>query len=190
MSMEWNEFKEACAGLGAPVAIGMTASFVRLSRSGPRSWRRFLSSVSTSCFVGILVHWGLDYAAFPPTVDAAVIGISSYMGGSLLDAVHDRVISEVRHAGDLERRGGRGGFDGSHGGERDHDGGGNPESESGFGRGHDSNGNPESEGGLGRGHDGGGNPESDGDFAPGPDSGRNSERARDHNSERARHRAR
>ena len=95
--MPFSGLKDICGGVAVPILLGIVSSFVRVSRFGIRSWGQFVSSVTASCFVAVLVHWGLDYAGFAPTVDAAIIGISSYMGGSLLDAVQSRVLREVKH---------------------------------------------------------------------------------------------
>ena len=95
--MPLSGLREICGGIAVPFFLGLVSSFVRLSRFGMRSWRQFVSSVVASCFVAVLVHWGLDYASFMPTVDAAIIGTSAYMGGSLLDAVHMRILREVKH---------------------------------------------------------------------------------------------
>lgn len=89
--------KDLCGGVAVPIFLGIVSSAVRASRFGLRSWGQFFSSVTASCFVAVLIHWGLDYARFAPTVDAAIIGIGSYMGGSLLDAVQTRVLREVVH---------------------------------------------------------------------------------------------
>lgn len=95
--MPFSGLKDICGGVAVPILLGIVSSFVRVSRFGIRSWGQFFSSVTASCFVAVLVYWGLDYANFSPTVDAAVIGMSSYMGGSLLDAVQTRLIHEVKH---------------------------------------------------------------------------------------------
>lgn len=83
-------------GLGVPLVIGFVSSFVRITRFGWRSWRQFAVSAIVSCFVGVMVYWGLDYVNLPPTVDAAIIAISSYMGGNLLDAIQARAIKDIR----------------------------------------------------------------------------------------------
>ena len=82
-------------GLLLPVVIGITACFVRLARFGVRSWRQLAASLSTACFVAVLVHWGLDLLDLPATVDAAIVGLTSYMGGSLLDAAQEKAVKAV-----------------------------------------------------------------------------------------------
>ena len=84
-------------GIAVPLVLGIAATFTRLCRMGWHSWRQFLSSCIVSCFVSILAFWGLDYLELPPTVDAAIIGVSAYMGGSLLDIVVFRIRKTVEH---------------------------------------------------------------------------------------------
>ena len=91
-----NGLNELLNGLGVPLVIGFVSSFVRITRFGWRSWRQFAVSAIVSCFVGVMVYWGLDYVNLPPTVDAAIIAISSYMGGNLLDAIQARAIKDIR----------------------------------------------------------------------------------------------
>ena len=87
-------------GLAVPIGLGVIASSVRIMRFGWQSWRQLIASAFVSCFVAVLTYWGLDFVNFPPTVDAAIVGFSAYMGGSLLDAFVGRVSREVKK-GDL-----------------------------------------------------------------------------------------
>lgn len=96
--MSIDETRELFAGIFLPLVLGMIGCAVRLCRFGVQSLRQLFASVSASCFVAVLVYWGLDMLTFPPTVDAAIVGASSYLGGTLLDAFQHRAIKAVKEA--------------------------------------------------------------------------------------------
>jgi len=95
----WGNLSELFAGAGVPLLLSLAASLVRFLKFGWQSWRHFFASLTTSLFVGQTVFWGLDYFGFNPQVEAAIISLSAYMGGSLLDAVVFRVGREIREIG-------------------------------------------------------------------------------------------
>lgn len=74
-------------GIAVPLCLAVAATFVKISRIGWQSWAQLFSSLVVSAFVAVLVYWGLDYFDWPPTVDACIIGVCSYTGGSLLDSI-------------------------------------------------------------------------------------------------------
>ena len=79
-------------GIGFPIAIGIVATFVRMNRFGVRySWAQWVTAILTSSFIAVLTYWSLDYLDLQPTVDAAIVGVASYMGTSILDAFMSRV---------------------------------------------------------------------------------------------------
>lgn len=82
-------------GLAVPLVLGIAATMTRISKSGWHSWTQFASSCCVSCFTAVLAYWGLDYLDLAPTVDAAIVGVSAYMGGSLLDTVVFRIRNTV-----------------------------------------------------------------------------------------------
>ena len=91
-------FAPLMQGIAVPLVLGIAATFTRLCRLGWHSWKQFASSCIVSCFVSILAFWGLDYLDLSPTVDAAIIGVSAYMGGSLLDIIVFKVRNTIEHA--------------------------------------------------------------------------------------------
>jgi len=98
MSNPLEGFEPLLQGIAVPLVLGIAATFTRLCRLGWHSWKQFFSSCSVSCFVSILAYWGLDYLDLAPTVDAAIIGVSAYMGGSLLDIIVFKIRTTVEHA--------------------------------------------------------------------------------------------
>ena len=99
--------KDLMTGLSVPLVIGAIAGFVNLLRRGGNlTWGQRLVSLMTSVFVAVLTFWGLDCMNFPPTVDTAISGGLAYMGGSFLDAVQSRTLTEVRHGKSIIKGGG------------------------------------------------------------------------------------
>ncbi|MDE5879702.1 MAG: phage holin family protein [Desulfovibrio sp.] len=90
-------------GIAGPLLLSAVSTCVRISRYGWKGVRYLVASLVTSSFTGVVVFWGLDYFDFAPTVDAAIISVSAYMGGNLLDTFAFRVRQVVAH-GHLERR--------------------------------------------------------------------------------------
>lgn len=84
-------------GIAVPLLLSAVSTCVRISRYGWKGARHLGASLLTSTFTGVIVFWGLDYFGFSPTVDAAIISVSAYMGGSLLDNVVFRVRQVVAH---------------------------------------------------------------------------------------------
>ena len=87
---------ELIAGAAVPLILSISASVVRIVRYGWHSWRHMVASVTTSIFVGQVVFWGLKYFDLDASVAAAIVSVSAYMGGSLLDAVFCRVQQEIK----------------------------------------------------------------------------------------------
>ena len=94
-------------GLAWPMIIGSCAAVVRAWRFGWKDWRHLVASSLVSVFVAVLTFWALDYLDLEPTIDAAIIGLSSYLGGSILDALTYRVTTEIRTGTIFRRQGER-----------------------------------------------------------------------------------
>jgi len=89
-------FAPLVQGIAVPLCLAVAATFTRLCRVGWHSWTQLFSGLIVSSFVAVLVFWGLDYFEWSPTVDAAVIGMSAYMGGTLLDILVFRIRKTVQ----------------------------------------------------------------------------------------------
>ncbi len=88
---------ELLDGIGVPIVLSLTASFVRILRFGWVSTKRQLSSVTSSLFVGQVVFWGLSYWDVDQTVKAALVSISAYMGHALLDTIILRLKHDIEN---------------------------------------------------------------------------------------------
>ena len=98
-------FEELIAGAGVPFMLSLVASIARCVRYGWRSLRHLLVSVTTSIFIGQVVFWGLSWwPDMSMQIKAAIVSLSAYMGGSLLDAVFFRVKKEIREGGRILHR--------------------------------------------------------------------------------------
>jgi len=98
-SNPYDGFVPLLQGIAVPLCLAVAATFARICRAGGwESWRQFLSSLVVSAFVAVLVYWGLDYCDWAPTVDAAIIGMSAYMSGNLLDSFVFRIRKIVGRA--------------------------------------------------------------------------------------------
>ncbi len=88
---------EIVAGIAVPLLLSAVATCTRVARFGWKGMRHLVASLLTSTFTGVVVFWGLDYFEMSPTVDAAIISVSAYMGGALLDTFAFRVRQVVAH---------------------------------------------------------------------------------------------
>lgn len=96
----WEQVKELLSGLATPLVISAAGFAVRVIRFGSKSWRQLAASGITSMFVGVMAYWALDSVDLPPKVVAAIIGLASYMGGTLLDAAQAGTIKTIENGVD------------------------------------------------------------------------------------------
>lgn len=88
-------FKEVMETLWLPFCLSMMGFVVRMVRTGVASWRAFISSLFCSAFAGIIAHWFLAGSGINTQIASAVIAMSGYCGGALIDAVSGRILREV-----------------------------------------------------------------------------------------------
>lgn len=92
------QYLEMLAGSLGLVILGVASTVVRVARYGWKGFRHFIGSALTSVFVAVTTGFILDYWTLPPTVVLGIVGLCSYMSGTLLDGVMWRVDREVRRA--------------------------------------------------------------------------------------------
>ncbi len=80
-----------------PTALAVAGFAVRLARFGAGTWKQLASGLVVSAFVGVLVGLGAAEANLPPKLQYAVISLSGYFGGVLLDAFQARVLKAVKY---------------------------------------------------------------------------------------------
>lgn len=88
---------------GGPALLSCAGATVQCLRGPWRGWRNLLISNAAAAFGGVVCMLVLPHYV-PADVAAGVAGIVGYSGGSLIDAVIDRVRRDLSGAG-----GGQGG---------------------------------------------------------------------------------
>ena len=78
-----------------PMLLAIFGGLARMAHFGVTSWKQFLSAIVLSAFTGVLVALLMQELAWPESVKSAIIAISGYSGGVILDALVDRVVKGV-----------------------------------------------------------------------------------------------
>ena len=78
-----------------PMLLAIFGGLARMAHFGVTSWKQFLSAIILSAFTGVLVALLMQELAWPESVKSAIIAISGYSGGIILDAMVDRVVRGV-----------------------------------------------------------------------------------------------
>ena len=89
------DFKEFTEAFVLPMLLAIFGGLARMARFGTPSWKQFLSAIVLSAFTGVLVALLMQELAWPESVKSAIIAISGYSGGIILDAMVDRVVRGV-----------------------------------------------------------------------------------------------
>lgn len=91
----YSTIKEIAEALWVPLCLSMMGFIVRIVRSGVASWQTFISSLFCSAFAGILAHWFLAGSGIDTQIASAVIAMSGYCGGALIDAITGVILRRV-----------------------------------------------------------------------------------------------
>jgi fluoride ion exporter CrcB/FEX len=84
----WDCIREVIIFVLPPALIGMFGSLVRYLRKHrhePFSWGAFLTGMITAGFIGVLMSCLGTGIGLPPLVVSAMVGMSGYCGGQVLD---------------------------------------------------------------------------------------------------------
>ena len=90
-----NNLKSFLEAMTMPMLLAVFGGLARSARFGITSWKQFLSAVVLSAFTGVLVSLLMEDLALSPSIKSAIIAISGYSGGIILDALVDRVVRGV-----------------------------------------------------------------------------------------------
>ena len=74
-----------------PLIMAIFGGAARAFKDGIKSWRHFAASMFVSGFAGVVVHLLIADLAMPGTTKAAIVAISGYSGGMMLDILTSRV---------------------------------------------------------------------------------------------------
>ncbi|MDL2307273.1 phage holin family protein [Desulfovibrio sp. OttesenSCG-928-C06] len=83
--------KNFIEGLTVPLLLALFGGAARAVRFGVRSWRQFAAALMVSGFAGVIVHLLIQDASMSESVKAALVGLSGYSGGMILDALATRL---------------------------------------------------------------------------------------------------
>lgn len=92
------EYMELLAGSIGFAILGIVAGTVRFFRYGYKGLKHLAGGMVRCVFTAVTVGFLLDMTDWPPTVVTALVGLSGYFGGTLLDAALWRVNKEIRTA--------------------------------------------------------------------------------------------
>ena len=90
-----NDIKSFLEAMTMPMLLAVFGGLARMAHFGITSWKQFLSAVVLSAFTGVLVSLLMQDLAWLESVKSAIIAISGYSGGIILDALVDRVVKGV-----------------------------------------------------------------------------------------------
>ena len=90
-----NDLKAFLEAVAMPLLLAVFGGLARSARFGVTSWKQFLSAIVLSAFTGVLVSLLMQDLALSPSVKSAIIAISGYSGGVILDALVARVVKGV-----------------------------------------------------------------------------------------------
>lgn len=89
------DFKAFTEAIVLPMLLAIFGGLARMARFGVTSWKQFLSAIILSAFTGVLVALLMQDLTWSESVKSAIIAISGYSGGIILDAMVDRVVKGV-----------------------------------------------------------------------------------------------
>lgn len=90
-----NDIKSFLEATMMPMLLAVFGGLARSARFGVTSWKQFLSAIVLSAFTGVLVSLLMQDLTWSESVKSAIIAISGYSGGIILDALVDRVVKGV-----------------------------------------------------------------------------------------------
>lgn len=86
-----DEFTTFLEGIVVPLLLSLAGGIARAFRDGFKSWRQFAGSLIISGFAGIIVHLLIQDLELSSNIKAALVGLSGYSGGAILDALSSRL---------------------------------------------------------------------------------------------------
>ena len=89
------DLKNLLEAVAMPILLSVFGGLARLARFGVPSWKQFLSAIVLSAFTGVLVSLLMQDLNWSESVKSAIIAISGYSGGIILDALVDRLVKGV-----------------------------------------------------------------------------------------------
>lgn len=94
---DWLQGFEIFSNALLPTALAVAACIARQAHHGWQGVRVFVRELIICSFMGVVIFWGLDYADFPPTVDAAITSGGAFASLTIIDAVMDKLMDLIRN---------------------------------------------------------------------------------------------
>ena len=85
-----DSIKSFAEGIAVPLLLALFGGAARAVRRGVKSWRQFAGSLFVSGFAGLIVHLLLQDVNLSASVKGALVGLSGYSGGTILDGLASR----------------------------------------------------------------------------------------------------
>lgn len=86
-----DQLKNFIEGVTVPLLLSLFGGAARAMRYGIKSWRQFAGSLFVSGFAGVVVHLLLQDSDISSSLKAALVGLSGYSGGAILDGLATRL---------------------------------------------------------------------------------------------------
>ena len=109
-----DELKAFIEGVAVPLVLSLAGGIAKVFREGFKSWQQFAGSLVLSGFAGTIVHLLIQDVDISSNIKAALVGLSGYSGGAILDEFSCRLQKSVEKLPHLpwdgvDRRKNRGG---------------------------------------------------------------------------------
>ena len=93
---DWLQGFEIFSNALFPTVLAIIACIARQAHHGWQGVRVFVRELIICSFMGVVIFWSLDYADFPPTVDAAITSGGAFASLTIIDAVMDKLVALIR----------------------------------------------------------------------------------------------
>lgn len=91
----YHSFKEAVDALWFPVTVSLFGYVAKSIYGGIKNFKKFLAALPVVAFSGVIAHWFLSGSGVNPEISAAIIGVSGWGGGMLMEVAFERITRAV-----------------------------------------------------------------------------------------------
>lgn len=89
------DLKAFFESMSIPILLAMSGGAARAVRFGFKGWRQFTGSLVVSGFTGVVVQLLLADTTLSVNAQSAIVAVSGYSGGAILDSILMRFSREV-----------------------------------------------------------------------------------------------
>ena len=87
----YQNFKEAMDALWFPILVSIVGYVSKSLYFGIKSFKKFFTVIPAVAFSGVVSHWFLTGSGVNPETSAAIIGVSGWGGGMIMEVALDRI---------------------------------------------------------------------------------------------------